>query len=76
MHSYMLLNIIENTRKKANMVNENHVILRLPKDELILAFQTMVGLVNSTSNQTKISSWQTSVNLVDMFKSKINFESN
>ena len=58
------------------MVNENHVILRVPKDELILAFQTMVGLVNSTSNQTKISSRQTSVNLVDMFKSKINFESN
>ena len=37
------------------MVNENHVILQLPKDDLILVFQTMVGLVNSTSNQTKIS---------------------
>ena len=53
--SYMLLNIIENTKGKYQFGELKSCYPMTTWRWLILVFQTMVGLVNNTSNQTQIS---------------------
>ena len=45
----MLLNIIENTKGKCQFGElKSCYPMTIPKDDLILVFQTMVGIVNNT----------------------------
>ena len=91
--SYILLDIVEDTKGKCQFGELKSFYPWLPEDDLIFVFQTMVGLMNNASDQTKISQKETvpfqeiplilmqsirqsSVNLLDMFESNVNFKSN
>ena len=55
MQSYMQSNINENTKGKCQFDELKLCYPMTTQDYLILVFQTMVGLVNNTSNQTRTS---------------------